>query len=137
METMKDLLRESLMRAVALYATAAIFPGLKVSTVAFNLILSGLVFTLFNRLVKPIVKLITLPFNLLTLGLFNWANNVIVLAILVKFWTHVSVVAFSFPAWQQAGFSVPSLYVNILVSYIVAAILLTFIYKLLDWLCEY
>ncbi len=134
---MKDFLRESLLWSISLYVAASVFSGLKISTMAVNLILSGLVFALFNHLVKPIVKLITLPLNLLTLGLLSWINQVIVLFLIVKFWNHVSVVAFTMPAWHQSGFSVPSLSINSLVSYILAAVILTLIYKILDWLCQY
>jgi uncharacterized membrane protein YvlD (DUF360 family) len=137
MEKMKDILRESLVRSVTLYAAAAIFPGLVISRGAGELLLSGAVFTLFSRLVSPLVKLITLPFNLLTLGLFSWINHAVVLAIMVQFWRHVQVIAFRTTPWQQSGFSIPAMEVSLVFSYIMAAILLTFIYKILDWLCQY
>lgn len=136
MEIMRELLRESLLRSVSLYAVAAYYPGLVVDTAAGKLWLSGLVLVIFNRLVKPIIKILTLPFNLLTFGFFNWVNQAVVLALVVKFWNQIQIVAFTVPAWQQSGFSFPRLNVGIILSYLIAAILLTWAYQLIDWLCR-
>ena len=81
--------------------------------------------SLLNRLAKPIIKL-------LTLGLLSWASQALVLFLAVKIVAGLSVLAFTAPAWQQAGFSIPALRINLLVSYLLASILLTFIYKLLN-----
>ncbi|TET48943.1 MAG: phage holin family protein [Actinomycetota bacterium] len=37
--------------------------------------LAGLLLGLFNLLIKPIIKILSLPINILTLGLFNIAIN--------------------------------------------------------------
>ncbi|MCG2691802.1 phage holin family protein, partial [Microgenomates group bacterium] len=69
---MKDFLRQSLINSFSLYIVASIFPGLTVPQQLLNLIWAGIIFTLINRLVKPVIKLFLLPINLITLGLFGW-----------------------------------------------------------------
>ena len=63
-----------LMNALAIYFAAAIVPGIELSGVVAALG-SGLVLGLVNAVVRPILILMTLPFTLLTLGLFLFVLN--------------------------------------------------------------
>ena len=58
-----------LINALAIYFAAAIVPGIELSGIMAALG-SGLVLGLVNAVVRPILILMTLPFTLLTLGLF-------------------------------------------------------------------
>jgi putative membrane protein len=60
--------------------------------------LAGLLLGLFNLLVKPVIKLLSLPINILTLGLFNiiinagmlWIVDLIIKGLEVEgFWAYV------------------------------------------------
>ncbi|HLD94186.1 MAG TPA: phage holin family protein [Anaerolineales bacterium] len=66
--------------AVALYAAIYIVPGLQGSVINENwatYAILGLIFGLVNVFIRPIVKLITCPFYILTLGLFSLIVNTI------------------------------------------------------------
>ena len=63
-----------LINALAIYFTAAIVPGIALSGVMAALG-SGLVLGLVNAVVRPILIIMTLPFTLLTLGLFLFVLN--------------------------------------------------------------
>ncbi|MDA1329869.1 MAG: phage holin family protein [Chloroflexi bacterium] len=68
--------------AVALYAAIALVPGLQAENpnwVAY--IWMALIFGLVNALVRPILKLLTCPLILLTLGLFTLVINTVMLYI--------------------------------------------------------
>ena len=58
----------------AVWVTAQIIPGIVVNPywVAF---IVGACLTVFNMFIKPIVKILTLPLNILTLGLFSLVIN--------------------------------------------------------------
>ncbi len=45
------------------------------------LILASIVLTLLNKIVKPILKILFLPVNIVTLGLFSWVINLALLAL--------------------------------------------------------
>ena len=122
---MRDWLRQSLLHSFSLYILAEFYPGIIVPGQLPRWLWAGLVMALLNRLAKPLIKL-------LTLGLLSWASQALVLFLAVKIVAGLSVLAFTAPAWQQAGFSIPALRINLLVSYLLASILLTWIYKLLD-----
>jgi putative membrane protein len=63
-----------LMNALAIYFAAAIVPGIELSGTMAALG-SGLVLGLVNAVVRPILIIMTLPFTLLTLGLFLFVLN--------------------------------------------------------------
>lgn len=63
-----------LVNAAAIYAAAALVPGIALSGLGAALI-AGLVLGLINAVVRPILVLLTLPVTLLTLGLFLLVLN--------------------------------------------------------------
>src|SRR5438445_10183226 len=63
-----------LINALAIYFAAAIVPGIELSG-AMAALGSGLVLGLVNAVVRPILIIMTLPFTLLTLGLFLFVLN--------------------------------------------------------------
>ena len=65
-----------LINAVALYAAVAIVPGIyPQSENWFSFIWLALIFGLLNALLRPLLKLLTCPLILLTLGLFTLVIN--------------------------------------------------------------
>jgi putative membrane protein len=131
---MKDFLRNSLLNSFSLFAVAAFYPGLIIPQQLTQLVWGGIVFTLINYLVKPVVKLFLLPINLVTLGFFRWVANVLILLILTRLMPAISVINFTSPPISQAGFAVPSLNISLFISYILASFLLSLTFNLLDTL---
>jgi len=129
---MRDFLRQSLLNSFSLYLVAAVYPGLIIPQNLWQLLWIGLAFTLLNFLAKPVLKLILLPLNLITLGLLSWLVQVLVLVIAVRLLPTLQVVPAILPAWHQSGFSVPALSINIWLSFILASLSLSLLYKLLD-----
>lgn len=70
--------------AIALFATT-IVPGITFTGNWVNLLVGGLIFGLFNLIVRPIATLLSLPFVILTLGLFYFVLNGILLWVAAKF----------------------------------------------------
>ena len=65
--------------AVALFATAYVVPGITFSGTWVQLLVAGAIFGLLNLIVRPIVLLLSLPLLVLTLGLFYFVLNGILL----------------------------------------------------------
>jgi len=72
-----------LINAVALYATAIIPgpPGISFHGSVLTLLIAGAVFGLFNAIVRPIALLLSIPFLIVTLGLFYFVLNGILLLV--------------------------------------------------------
>lgn len=73
-----NLIIALLLNAVALIVTAALPIGFHVNGFK-TAIVAAIVLGLINTFIKPILKFLTAPLNLLTLGLFSFVVNGIVL----------------------------------------------------------
>ena len=69
-----------LIRALVLLLTAYIVPGFRIDSYTTAVIVS-LVLAILNLLVKPLLILLTLPATILTLGLFLFIINAILLVL--------------------------------------------------------
>lgn len=67
-----------LIRAVAVVLTAYLLPGVRLSGFAAALITAA-VLALINTFIRPLLLLLTLPFNILTLGLFTFVINALLI----------------------------------------------------------
>lgn len=74
--------------------------------------IAGLLLGLFNLLVKPIVKILSLPINILTLGLFNIIINAGMLWIVDVFMKGLEIVGFWGYIWGSLVISVISIIIS-------------------------
>ena len=88
-----SLLLHWVLTAVILMLVDAILPGIAISGFGTALI-AALVMGLVNFFIRPVLALLTLPLNLLTLGLFSFVLNAIMFAI----------VAWLVPGFEVANF---------------------------------
>jgi putative membrane protein len=65
--------------AIALWVASVLVSGVTVSGSAVEWLVLLVVFGLVNAVIKPILKLLTLPINVMTLGLFTWVINAFLL----------------------------------------------------------
>ena len=61
--------------AVALFATAYVVPGITFAGSWVQLLVAGAIFGLLNLIVRPLALLVSLPLLVLTLGLFYFVLN--------------------------------------------------------------
>jgi putative membrane protein len=73
------LLLRVLINAAALWAATAIVPGVEHRGSWLALLGVALVFGVLNAFLRPLLKLLTCPLMLLTLGLFTFVINAVVL----------------------------------------------------------
>jgi putative membrane protein len=128
---MKGFIRGILLNTFSLFLVGTFYPGIVVPQALDKLLVLGLVFTLINKLVKPIIKLFLLPLNLVTLGLFRWVSNVLILVIITKMAPEIQIVSFTTSAVNTSGFVIPALNVNLVFSFIVGSLLIGFVFELL------
>jgi len=67
-----------LVRALAIVITAYLLPGVRLSGF-FAALVTALVLGLINSFIKPLILLLTLPLNILTLGLFTFVINALLI----------------------------------------------------------
>lgn len=85
-----------LILTLAVIASQYVVPGIKVSTFVTAVVVAAIL-AFINMIIKPIVGILTLPINILTLGLFSLILNALF------FWSIAYVVAgFSVANFQAA-----------------------------------
>ncbi len=67
-----------LVNAIAVFVTAYILPGVSVNNFGTALLVS-IVLGILNVIVKPILVILTLPVTILTLGLFTFIINALII----------------------------------------------------------
>lgn len=77
---MKILLR-LVIYAIALWVAASIIPGIELASDWVSVGVVALIFGVINAFVKPVIKLLSLPFILLTFGLFILVINAAMLGL--------------------------------------------------------
>jgi putative membrane protein len=71
------LLLKWLISAVSILIAGYLIPGVKVSG-AWSALILALVFGLLNATIKPLLVILTLPINIITLGLFTLVINALI-----------------------------------------------------------
>ena len=135
-QMMKSILRKIIFYSVALFATSQALDGVTVNGGFAGYALAGIVLSVLFILVKPVLSLITLPLNIITLGLFSFVINAIILYLLTVIVPGVAIGAFRFNGLSFFGFVVPAFPVNDFFAFISASVFISLIVGFLKWLTK-
>lgn len=89
---------------------------------------------LINFLLVPMLKILFLPLNLLTLGLFAWITNVLALYALTTLVSDFQLVTYAFSGYNYNGFNLPPYDFSPFFVAILASFLIGLITHFLQWL---
>ena len=131
---MKTLLRYYLINLSALLLTTKILPGLTYTGGFQTLLIGGLAFAVINFILVPLLKILLLPLNLLTLGLFAWLVNVLALYALTSLVSGFQLMPYQFPGLAINGFNIPPLNLTTFWVAVLASFLIGIITHFLQWL---
>jgi putative membrane protein len=131
---MKTILRAIFLNMVVLYLSTRIYGGLSYDGTLKTLVVATIALTLLNRIVKPIIKLLLLPINLITLGIFSWVAHVATLFILTRLVHGFVVRAYYFPGFTYQGFIAPPMQISVITSYIIASLTISLTASVVGWL---
>lgn len=133
---MKSFFRNCLFNAFSIFFLSSVLPGVKISGGFFTYILGGIALTLLFILLRPVLNLLSLPLNIVTLGMFSFLSNVLIFYLLTLFVTGISITNFTFPGLSYNGFVIPSIYFNTLFAFIIVSFLQSLCVSFLNWLIE-
>lgn len=133
---MKSLFRNLLLNIGALWITSQIFPALIVSGGIKGLVIAALAFMAANIVLVPLLKLLLLPLNLLTLGIFAWLANVLALFFLTTVVPYLRLEEYRFPGVALDGFVVPELNLTTFQVAIIASFIIGLIIHFSRWLIK-
>lgn len=133
---MKKYLRLFLFNLVSLWLVTSFLPGASFSGGYQTLALAAMVLTLVNLLIKPLINLLFLPINLLTLGMFRWVINVITLYLVTLFVPQFKITSFFYPGFNYQGFMVPSMYLSAFWVLVLSSFIISLTTTFLLWLSK-
>ncbi len=76
------IIKSFIITGIAIFVLARLLPSVSYLNLT-TLIVASIVLTLLQKIVRPILKVLLLPINIITLGLFSWIINVIILWLLI------------------------------------------------------
>ena len=133
---MKSFVRKVLFNAFSIFLISQVISGMRVSGGLVTFLLGGVALTILFFVLKPILSLLTLPLNIITLGMFSFVINVIIFYLLTVFVTSITISAFTFPGLSFAGFVIPSIYLNTFFSFVLISFLQSVVVSFLTWLIK-
>lgn len=129
---MKAIARFIAVNSLALFLTSLFLPGLKVSDGFMSFVIGGVLIAVISTILDPIIKILTLPFNILTFGFLSFLTTLAALFLITLFYKSISVTAFAFDGLVFAGIVVQRIQLSYLLSLVVISATIYLLGKLLD-----
>lgn len=133
---MKKLLRNTTVNSLALYILPSLVTSFELRGGFLMYIMAGLVFSLLSFIVKPILKILTIPLNFITFGLFSFVSGAILLYLLTIFVPQITITEFNFTGFEFLGFVVPRIHFNLLFTYIVCSFFISLMTSGIEWVFD-
>lgn len=131
---MKTLIRNIVLNSFCLWIISLLSGAVAFSNKLEVLIFASISLAIVNLFVKPLLNLIFLPLNLITLGTFRWVVNIIVLSLVTVLVPGFHIQTFVFTGLNFAGFVIPAIKFNVILSYLAVSFLLSVLSDIIYWL---
>ena len=123
-----------MIHAVGLWFVATQVGGIEFAEPVNTLVYASIGLTLVEMFLRPIVNLMLLPLNLVTLGTFRWVTNVLILYLATVLVPGFKITAFTYKGFQSGAFIIPEMYLGQFMAFIVVSFILSFIASFFFWL---
>lgn len=133
---MKRYLRSFVYNLASLWAALNLIDGVKFYGDYLTLLKASFVLTVINLIVRPLISLLLLPINLLTLGMFRWLANVIALYLVTLFVPQLVISDFQFLGANLQGFIIPQMHFSQFWALVLTSFFLSLFSSFLFWLSK-
>ena len=131
---MRAIARLIAINSLSLFLVSLFLSGLHVSGGFTSFIIGGVLLTVAATILNPIVKIVTLPFNILTLGFLSFLTTFVALFLITIFYGNIQVSAFTFEGFTFAGIAIQKIQLSGLLSLVVISATIYFLSALIEWL---
>ena len=133
---MKSILRSIIFNAAAIWLVSMIITGIVLERGYETLFISAFALGLINLLIKPVINILLLPINLITLGTLRWIVNVIALYLVTVLVSDFKILPVSFSGLAYSGIIIPAFSLNLILSFVFLSFLISLISGFLFWLTK-
>ncbi len=133
---MKGFIKSVVFNTFAIWLGSQIIPGLVMANRWQTFLLAGFSLGLLNFFIKPILKILFLPINFLTFGLFSWFTNVVIVYALTILVPEMRIISWTFPGINYQGFIIPNIEISYFFSLISVTLFLSLVVSILNNISE-
>ncbi len=112
---MKKLMIKILVNSLALVIVSNTIAGIKFDSI-FTLVFASFLLGLVNSFLRPLLIILTLPFNIMSLGLFTLVINAFLLLLVSGLVSGFTIISFWHAFWAALFFSIVSFILNIFIT---------------------
>lgn len=131
---MKTILRAFFIGLFSLFSGSKIISSFSYEGGIQTLLFGAVVLTFLNFFIRPILKILFLPLNVLTLGLFSLVLNAILLYLLTVILPEFIVKPYYFPGFTYSGFILPAIHFSLIATFVIISFVISLISSFLHWL---
>ena len=121
---------------VAIWLIREWIPAFTVEGGWVSILTAGGILAILMLFVKPIIKILFIPINFLTLGLVSWFVNVIVIYLLTLVAPNVAISPWQFSGISWQGFIIPRSTIAYLPTLILVTFALTLVTRFLEQITD-
>jgi putative membrane protein len=131
---MRTLLKHFILDTIALYLISETIRGMEFTEGYYTLFLAGFVLMVATMVIKPVITLLLLPLNMITLGLFKWVTFAITFYLVTLIVPGFVIKDFVFGGYNSYWFSLPPISFTGIFAFLSFAFLISFTSSLLRWI---
>lgn len=117
---------------VGLWFTTQLLPGVVIVGSWQTLVAAGIILTLLTIFIQPLLKILFIPINFLTLGLASWLVDVMIFWLLTILMPQIQIQAWTFSGADLGGIIIPRISINYTGTLILATLILVLFTNLLQ-----
>jgi len=133
---MKYFIKTWVFQMVAIWLIREWIPAFTVVGGWVNILIAGGILALLMLFIRPIIKILFIPINFLTLGFASWIVNVIVIYLLTLIAPNVSISPWIYQGWSWQGFIIPQTTISYLPTLIIVTLALTCVTRFLEQITD-
>lgn len=131
------ILRSIAINLACIFITANILSGVVSYVGGYKtLLVAAVAISIVNLLIKPVINLLLLPINLVTLGLFRWVSNLVTLYIVTWLVPNLQIHPFVFSGINVKYIIIPTIKFSAFGAFLVTTITLTLVFHFIYWLLQ-
>lgn len=133
---MRKFIVKIIATAISFYIAQYFLSGVQINASWPAYLITSLVFVVFNFILSPIVKLLLLPINLLTLGLFRWVTNVLVLYVFDLLYDGLRISPFTYTGFSSSILTLPAAHLNLFWVLVLTSLIMSLSYGVISSLFQ-
>jgi putative membrane protein len=131
---MRTLLKHFVINTVSLYLISQAISGITFENGLYTLCLTGLVLMLITMVIRPIINILLLPFNLVTFGLFKWVSFAITFYLVTLLVPGFKLADFVFSGYVSYWVSIPAVSLSGTLAFLAFAFFISFVSSIVYWI---